>query len=87
MRELYNLLERATVLKEHDFTALLAEQKEMLGNVPLKPAIEEMPDELEAAVRLLTKRIFKKHGGNITKTAEAMKVAKNTVRKHLGLLQ
>ncbi len=87
VRELYNLLERATVLKQHDFTALLAEQKEMLGNVPLKPAIEEMPDELEAAVRLLTKRIFKKHGGNITKTAEAMKVAKNTVRKHLGLLQ
>jgi transcriptional regulator with PAS, ATPase and Fis domain len=85
VRELLNLLERATVLGEQNFTALLNEHKEM--NVGLADhAVSELasaPDELEAAMRLHVRRVFDKYGQNLSKTAEALKVARNTVRRYL----
>ena len=44
---------------------------------------EEVPDELEAAVRIHVKRIYEKYDCNLTRTAEALKAARNTVKKYL----
>ena len=44
---------------------------------------EEIPDELEAAVRLHVKRVYEKYDRNLTHTAEALKAARNTVKKYL----
>ena len=82
VRELFNLLERASVLDEQDFTRLLAEHKQMTAS--LAPATTaEVPDELDAAIRLHVKRVFEKYNQNLSKTAEALKAARNTVRKYL----
>ena len=84
VRELLNLLERASVLDESDFAKLLKEHKEMTAG--LKPATEtqeDVPDELDAAIRLHIKRIYEKYDHNLTHTAEALKVARNTVKKYL----
>ena len=84
VRELLNILERAIVLDESDFSKLLKEHKEMTAG--LKSANEnkeEIPDELEAAVRIHVKRVYEKYDRNLTKTAEALKAARNTVKKYL----
>ena len=44
---------------------------------------EEIPDELEAAVRIHVKRVYEKYDRNLTRTAEALKAARNTVKKYL----
>ena len=43
----------------------------------------EIPDNLEEATRLHVKHVCEKYNHNITKAAEAMGVARNTVRKYL----
>ena len=85
VRELLNLLERATVLGEEDFTALVAEHKEMNAGLTGNAASElaTTPDEMDAVIRLHVRRIFDKYGQNLSKTAEALKVARNTVRRYL----
>ena len=72
------------MLGESDFAKLLKEHKEMTAG--LKPAskkYEEIPDELDAAVRIHVKRVYEKYDRNLTRTAEALKVARNTVKKYL----
>ena len=65
VRELLNILERAIVLDESDFAKLLKEHKEMTAGLkPSSETKEEIPDELEAAVRLHVKRVYE----NTTKT-------------------
>ena len=84
VRELFNLLERADVLEEQDFPRLIAEHKQMTAS--LAPAAStEVPDELDAAIRLHVKRVFEKYNNNLSKTAEALKAARNTVRKYLEM--
>ena len=85
VRELLNLLERAMVLGEEDFTALVNEHKEMNAGLTDNAANElaSMPDEMDAVIRLHVRRIFDKYGQNLSKTAEALKVARNTVRRYL----
>ena len=85
VRELLNLLERATVLGEEDFTALVNEHKEMNAGLTDNAASElaSAPEEMDAAMRLHVRRIFDKYGQNLSKTAEALKVARNTVRRYL----
>ena len=82
VRELFNLLERASVLDEQDFTRLLAEHKQMTASLAPKTEVE-VPDELDAAIRLHVKRVYEKYNSNLSKTAEALKAARNTVRKYL----
>lgn len=86
VRELFNLLERASVTGETDFRALLAEQKainaELLDEEPT-PANLELPDNLEEAKRIHIKSVYLKYDGNLVKTAEALGVARNTVGKYL----
>lgn len=83
VRELLNLLERASVLEETDFARLLAEHRQ--ATTGLTPRIEvEFPDNLEEMTRLHVRRVYDKCGKNLTKTAEALGAARNTVRKYLG---
>ena len=82
--ELINILDRASVLDESDFSKLLKEHKEMTAGLkPSNEKSEEIPDELEAAVRIHVKRVYEKYDRNLTRTAEALKAARNTVKKYL----
>ena len=80
-----NLLERATVLGEEDFTALVNEHKEMNAGLTGNAASElaSVLEEMGAAMRLHVRRIFDTYGQNLSKTAEALKVARTTVRRYL----
>ena len=85
VRELINLLDRATALEEDDFEFLMREHKEMnaalLGNLEIKSG--RVPDKLEDAIRLHIRRVYEKYGENLTRAAEALDVSRNTVRKYL----
>lgn len=82
VRELFNLLERASVLDETDFAKLITEHKQLTAN--LTPhSKEEVPDELDAAIRLHVRQVYEKYDNNLTKASEALKAARNTVRKYL----
>ena len=73
-------------LGEEDFTALLNEHKEMnagLTEPGSATASGDAPDELDAVIRLHVRKVFDKYGQNMSKTAQALKVARNTVRKYL----
>ena len=85
VRELINILDRATALEEYDFEALMREHKEMnaglSGGLELK--LGRIPDKLEDATRLHIRRVYEKYGQNLTRAAEALDVSRNTVRKYL----
>ena len=85
VRELINILDRATALEEDDFGLLMREHKEMnaglAGNLELKTG--RIPDKLEDAMRLHVRRVYEKYGQNLTRAAEALDVSRNTVRKYL----
>ena len=85
VRELINILDRATALEEDDFETLMREHKEMnaglSGGLELKSG--RVPDNLEAATRLHVRRVYEKYGQNLTRAAEALDVSRNTVRKYL----
>ena len=83
VRELLNLLERASVLGEVDFAKLLSEHKQMTTSLTSKAEVE-FPDNLEEMTRLHVRRVYDKCGQNLTKTAESLGAARNTVRKYLG---
>lgn len=42
-----------------------------------------VPEEFESAIRFRVCKIIDKYGQNLSKTAAALKVARNTVRKYL----
>ena len=82
VRELFNLLERASVLDEQDFSRLLAEHKQMTASLA-PAAAAELPDELDAATRLHVRHVYEKYNNNLSRAAAALKIARNTVRKYL----
>lgn len=85
VRELINILDRATALEEDDFELLMREHKEMnaslAGNLELKSG--RIPDKLEDAIRIHVRRVYEKYRENLTRAAEALDVSRNTVRKYL----
>ena len=85
VRELINILDRATALEESDFAFIMREHREM--NAGLSSGLElktgRVPDNLEAAMRLHVRRVYDKYGQNITRVAEALGVSRNTVKKYL----
>lgn len=86
VRELLNVLERATVLEESDFAALLKEHREMnagLVDVACKEDQGVVPDDLEEATKYHIRHVYDKYGQNLTKAAEALNCSRNTVRKYL----
>ena len=46
-------------------------------------ALDSQADELDAAIRIHVRKVFDKYGQNLSKTASALKVARNTVRKYM----
>lgn len=87
VRELLNLLERATVLDEQDFSALLAEHKEMNAGLLDETASRSLygqPDELDVVIQDHVRKVFDKYGQNLSRTAAALRVARNTVRRYLA---
>ena len=86
VRELLNILERAAILEESDFAKLMHDYREMNAGLEDTTPIEvsDAPEDLEGAMRYHVRQIFEKYGQNITKTAEALKVSRNTTRKWLG---
>ena len=82
VRELRNLLERASVLAETDFNKLLIEHKQMISSLK-PPQNEELPDNLEDAIRRHVRRVYDKYEHNLTRTAQALDASRNTVRKYL----
>ena len=85
VRELVNLLDRATALEEDDFAALMREHKEMNAGLLDRDFADTgaTPDRLEDATRLHVRRVFEKYGQNLTRAAAALDVSRNTVRKYL----
>ena len=85
VRELINILDRATALEEYDFEVLMREHKEMnaglAGNLELKSG--RISDKLEDAIRQHIRRVYEKYGQNLTRAADALDVSRNTVRKYL----
>ena len=85
VRELINILDRATAREEDDFESLMREHKEM--NAGLSGGLElkfgRIPDKLDDAMRLHVRRVYEKYGRNLTRAAEALDVSRNTVRKYL----
>ena len=85
VRELFNLLERATVLEEADFAALIREHREL--NAGLAAGLEATgygeslayPDDLDEATQLHIRRVLAKCGGNVTRAAELLGIARNTL--------
>jgi len=85
VRELINLLDRATALEEYDFDKLIKEHKEMNAGLTDHAVTDSgiIPDKLEGAIRLHVRRIYDKYGQNLTRAAQALDVSRNTVRKYL----
>ena len=89
VRELFNLLERATVLEEVDFAALIREHRELNaglaagGGTPALPSGTD-PDDLDEATQLHIRRVLAKCGGNITRAAELLGIARNTLTSRLN---
>ena len=88
VRELLNLLERAAVLDEMDFTRLLDKHKEM--NVGLQDSDRSetggivAPDELEEVIRQHVKKVFLKYAQNLSRASAALKISRNTLRKYVS---
>ena len=111
VRELINLLERATVLENPDFAKIIEENRAMTANLrntsasenastsnppttttsetPKSSSLnepansEDIPDELDAAIRLHVRRVYEKYNRNLTKTASALQISRNTLKKYL----
>ena len=45
--------------------------------------VEDVPDDLESVIRLHVRRVYEKYDRNLTKTAEALQIARNTLKKYL----
>jgi len=82
VRELFNLLERASVLEQKDFAVLVADQRKLTEGI--RPdGVAMYPDNLEEATRIHVRKVYEKCGKNISQAAEALGAARNTVKKYL----
>ncbi|MCR5751454.1 MAG: sigma-54 dependent transcriptional regulator [Kiritimatiellae bacterium] len=85
VRELINILNRASALEEDDFGLLMREHKDinagLAGNLELKSG--RIPDKLDDAIRLHVRRVYEKYDENLTRAADALDISRNTVRKYL----
>lgn len=84
VRELLNVLERAFVLGEKDFNALIEEHRLTTVNLLPKSAIS-YPDNLKQMTIQHVRAVFEKCGRNISKAAQALGVARNTVASYLDV--
>ena len=90
MRELLNILERAIVFKEDDFSKLISEHQELNGDLcngravcPQTAVAADVPDNLDDAIRRHVHRVFEKYGENVSRAAAALAITRTTLRKWL----
>ena len=83
VRELFNLLERASVMEETNFERLLEDHRQMTASLAPR-AGADYPDNLEEMTRRHVRRVYEKCEKNLTKTSEVLGASRNTVRKYLG---
>ena len=91
VRELINILEKSKIFQEDDFEKLMAEHRLMNKGLvdevrPIDNKIIDyctVPEDLDGAIQYHIRRIYEKYGKNLTKTAEVLKVSRNTGRKYL----
>ena len=85
VRELMNLLERAAVLGERDFTRLVAQHREMNAGFEAdeepSSGADVPPELLDEAIRHHVRRIFCKYARNVTRAAAALGISRTTLRK------
>ena len=86
VRELINILDRARALEEDDFRRLIKEHREINRELWFGEADRavEYPDNLEQTIRPHAKAVYKKYGGNLTATREALGISINTLKKYLA---
>ena len=87
VRELINILDRARALEEDDFRKLIKEHREInreLWSSDGSESTGEYPDDLEKTIRMHTKAVFKKYGGNLSAAREALGISVNTLKKYLA---
>lgn len=77
IRELQNMLERSHALREDDFERVISQ------GAP-RPATIATSDRLEDTIRGHCRKIYIRHGRNKTRTAKALGVSVNTLKKHLA---
>jgi transcriptional regulator with PAS, ATPase and Fis domain len=83
VRELLNILERAYVLGETDFRKLIEDHRQT--TVSLMPQqVVSYPDNLKQMTHQHVRNVYEKCGRNVSKTAQALGVARNTVTGYLG---
>ena len=68
--------------------AVAASESQQQKVLPLMKSVADsaLPDELDAAVRRHVRRVFDKCGQNLSRAAQVLKVARNTVKKYLPLV-
>ena len=68
--------------------AVAASESQQQKVLPLMKSVSDsaLPDELDAAVCRYVRRVFDKYGRNLSRIAQALKVARNTVKKYLPLV-
>lgn len=81
VRELFNILERASVTGEEDFDRLLAEHTAL--TLPSSAPSAGYPDNLDGATQAHVRRVYEKNGCNLSQAAAALGVSRNTARKYL----
>ena len=95
VRELTNVLERATLFDDLTIPQLVEEERAEVARLaafdpapaaplPLSPPQPSGAGEnLDEAVRAFVNRVYERHGRNLTETAKALGVSRNTARRHL----
>lgn len=86
VRELLALLERAATLDVSNYDALIDEQRRLNAEETSSGAeVEEdgAPENLNAMITWHVRRILDRCGGNVSRAAIKLGIARNTVRKYL----
>ena len=78
------------ILTGHGWTeyAVAASESQQQKVLPIMKSVADsaLPDELDAAVRRHVRRVLDKYGRNLSRAAQALKVARNTVKNYLPLV-
>ncbi len=75
VRQLLNILDRARILGNDDFAAILQNQPQLDDS--------DLPDSMEGIMRWQVARIFRKYNRNQTHAAQALGISINTLKRHL----
>ena len=67
-----------------DFKKLVDEHTRINRDLYAEGEEDGLPDNLDAAVRIHAKRVFRKYGENLSAAKDALGISVNTLKKYLG---